>query len=288
MTDSELITLTNGEFGAGFSALDRGVAYGDGLFETARIRSGRVPLWPWHRERLIAGAQRLGMALDEERIEREKAVVLSRLSGTDGVLKLVVTRGVGGRAYQPPKRPLLSYSWQLRPGVSPVWEAGRDGVVLYECRHRLGDNPVLAGMKHLNRLEYVLARREWGDEYPEGLLSSGSGHVIEGTLSNVFVRLNDGWWTPQLDRNGVAGVMRRLVMDILGPKLNLAIQEGRITREALIGARECFVCNSVFGIWPVTGLAPGGETFSVGPQTRQLQRELEQWLTDHQDIQEVP
>ncbi|WP_439509437.1 aminodeoxychorismate lyase [Marinimicrobium koreense] len=288
MTDSEVITLTNGEFGATLSPLDRGLAYGDGLFETARVRAGQVPLWSFHRQRLIAGARRLGLVLDTGRLERERERLLARLPAADGSLKLVVTRGVGGKAYQPPKQPQISYCWQLRPGVSPVWQKGRDGVVLHECRHRLGDNPVLAGMKHLNRLEYVLARMEWDDEYPEGLLSDAAGHIIEGTLSNVFIRLEDGWWTPRLDRNGVAGVMRRLVMEVLGPQLDLVVQEGQVTREALIGAREWFVCNSVFGIWPVTGLAPGGETWTVGPQTRQLQSCFEHWLAENRNLKEVP
>ncbi len=272
MADSELITLTDGKFGAGLSPLDRGLAYGDGLFETCRIYAGRVPLWSLHRDRLVAGAARLGIPLNIERIERERQQLLDRAPGTDGALKLIVTRGPGGRAYQPPECPTVSHCWQLRPGVSERWQNGQDGVVLYECRHRLGDNPALAGMKHLNRLEYVLARMEWGDEYPEGLLSDAQERVIEGTLSNVFIRLDDGWKTPRLDRNGVAGVMRRLIIERLAPTLALNIDETDISRADLIRAHERFVCNSVFGIWPVTGLAPGGEAFVPGPQTRKLQQ----------------
>lgn len=286
MTDSELITLTNGEFGADLSALDRGLAYGDGLFETCRIYAGQIPLWRLHRERLVEGAHRLGIPLDVERIERERQRILSQAPGVDGVLKLVVTRGPGGRAYQPPATPVVSYCWQLRPGKLPAWQSGQDGVALYECRHRLGDNPALAGMKHLNRLEYVLARMEWGDDYREGLLLDAQERVIEGTLSNVFIRLDDGWWTPRLDRNGVAGVMRRLILEQLAPALAFSVGEGDITRADLVGAQERFVCNSVFGIWPVTGLAPGGESFESGPETRQLQRRLAEWLAAGNTIQE--
>lgn len=286
MTDSELIILTNGELGADLSPLDRGLAYGDGLFETCRVYAGQVPFWRLHQERLSEGALRLGIPLDLERVERERHQLLSQVPGVDGVLKLVVTRGPGGRAYQPPETPLVSYCWQLRSGISPAWQAGQEGVVLYECRHRLGDNPVLAGMKHLNRLEYVLARMEWGSDYPEGLLLDARDRVVEGTLSNVFVRLEDGWWTPRLDRNGVAGVMRRLIMEQLAPSLSLRVREGDITRADLVRARERFVCNSVFGIWPVTGLAPGGESFAPGAGTRQLQRRLIEWLAAANTIQE--
>lgn len=278
MTDSTPITLTNGEFNANLSPLDRGLAYGDGLFETVRVSVGRTPLWSLHRARLIQGAKRLDIPLDVPRIEQERAELLRRRPGVDGVLKLIVTRGCGGRAYLPPAQPLPSYSWQLRPGVLPAWAAGQQGVALYECRHRLGDNPALAGIKHLNRLEYVLARMEWGDDYPEGLLYDGREHLIEGTLSNVFVRLDGQWCTPRLDRNGVAGVMRRLVRETLLPAIGERAQERTLSRRELLSAQECFVCNSVFGIWPVIGLAPGGEQFPVGVETQRLQRKLTQFL----------
>lgn len=278
MTDSELITLTNGTFGADLSPLDRGLAYGDGLFETCRVYAGRVPLWSLHRDRLMASALKLGIPLDIEQIELQRQQILSRAPGADGVLKLLVTRGPGGRAYLPPEQPLVSYCWQLLPGARPAWQSGQNGIVLYECAHRLGDNPALAGMKHLNRLEYVLARMEWGEDYPEGLLMDVHERVIEGTLSNVFIRRQDGWRTPRLNRNGVAGVMRRLILEQLAPALELNVVEGEITRADLVGAKECFVCNSVFGIWPVIGLAGGGESFQIGPETRQLQQRLAEWL----------
>lgn len=278
-----MITLTNGVYGADLSPLDRGLAYGDGLFETCRVRTGRVPLWPLHWRRLSAGAERLGIPLDGERLEREREVVLSAAEGQSGVLKLIVTRGQGGRAYQVPAHPAPSLCWQFRPGEPASWEAGRAGVTLYQCRHRLGDNPVLAGMKHLNRLEYVLARSEWGDDYPEGLLLDAADQVIEGTLSNVFVRLEEGWRTPPLERNGVAGVMRQLLLESLAPEQGIAVSEAAINVRELMSAREWFVCNSVFGIWPVTGLAPEGDRWTVGDQTRQLQEALDSWLMGRLD-----
>lgn len=273
-----MITLTNGVFGADLSPLDRGLAYGDGLFETCRVRAGRVPLWPLHWRRLKAGAERLGIPLDGERLERERQKMLTAAEGQGGVLKLIVTRGQGGRAYQVPAHPAPSVCWQFRSGESSAWEAGCAGVTLYQCRHRLGDNPALAGMKHLNRLEYVLARSEWGDEYPEGVLLDAADRVIEGTLSNVFVRLEGGWRTPTLERNGVAGVMRRLLLESLAPRQGIAVAEAAIGIHELMSAREWFVCNSVFGIWPVIGLEPEGVQWAVGDQTRQLQRVLDSWL----------
>lgn len=281
MPDSSIITLTNGAFGADLSPLDRGLAFGDGLFETSRVRAGQVPLWSLHRRRVCSGAERLGIALDGERLEREREQLLEAASGQSGVLKLIVTRGQGGRAYQPPAHPAPSLCWQFRPGEPPGWEAGQAGVTLYQCRHRLGDNPALAGMKHLNRLEYVLARSEWGNEYPEGLLLDSEDRVVEGTLSNVFVRLDGGWRTPKLERNGVAGVMRQLLLDSLAPAQGITVTEAAISVEELMAAREWFVCNSVFGLWPVIGLAPEGAHWAVGEQTRQLQRAFNSWLENH-------
>lgn len=271
------ITLTNGEFSAPLSALDRGLAYGDGLFETCRVQAGGVPLWPWHRARLEAGARRLGIPLDLARLEEERQRLLSRAGDEEARLKLIVTRGEGGRAYRPPAHPEPSYCWQLRSSPPPDQTPAREGVVLYECRHRLGDNPALAGLKHLNRLEYVLARSEWEDDFPEGLLCDARGEVIEGTVSNVFVRLGDGWVTPPLNRNGVAGVMRRLLLEEIAPVLGWAVAQTPVSRAQLSGVREWFVCNSVFGIWPVVGLS-GGESFEVGEQTRQWQWALNDWL----------
>lgn len=279
-----MIILTNGVFGAHLSPLDRGLAYGDGLFETCRVRAGRVPLWPLHWRRLEAGAKRLGIPLDGERLERERQQLLSAGERQSGVLKLIVTRGQGGRAYQAPAHPEPSLCWQFRPGESPAWDAGRAGVALYQCRHRLGDNPALAGMKHLNRLEYVLARSEWGDDFPEGLLLDAEDRIIEGTLSNVFIRLRQGWCTPALDRNGVAGVMRQLLLESLAPAQGIVVAERSIRIQELMAAREWFVCNSVFGVWPVTALAPGLGSWAVGEQTLQLQRAFESWLADESAV----
>lgn len=274
---ASVITLTNGVVDGELSALDRGLAYGDGLFETCRVTAGRVALWPWHRERLAHGAERLGIPLDTDRLADEYAQMMRRAGARDGVLKLIVTRGLGGRAYRPPERPAPSYCWQFRPMDPPPTRYTEQGVELYECQHRLGDNPALAGLKHLNRLEYVLARSEWQDQYPEGLLCDAADRVVEGTLSNIFVRLGEQWFTPSLERNGVAGVMRRLLCEQIGPRLGWTVSHAELPREQLLEAGECFVCNSVFGIWPVVGLS-GGTRFGVGEQTRRWQRALAQWF----------
>jgi len=269
------IIAVNGALDATISPLDRGFAYGDGLFETCRVRGGDIALWPLHRSRLTRDAERLGIPLIRDELESQRRQILTSATNAghqEGVLKLIVTRGQGGRGYAPPDDPDPTLCWLFFPGVKADWEENaRRGIQLRVCRQRLQDNPLLAGLKHLNRLEYVLARSEWGSEYPEGLLLDGRDRVIEGTVSNLFVWIDGQLCTPPLERAGVAGVMRRFIRDQLAPGLGMTVLERNLELADLARARELFVCNSVFGIWPVTRLAPDGCDYPIGPVTLQLQ-----------------
>ena len=128
---------------------------------------------------------------------------------------------------------------------------------------------LLAGLKHLNRLEQVLARAEWQDTaYAEGLLCDTSGRVIEGVFSNLFLIKDGELITPDLSRCGVAGVMRA---EILQQAQSLGISQTvrDVSYAELVAADEVFVCNSLYGIWPVCALAT--HDWPVGPLTRKLQ-----------------
>ena len=168
-------------------ATDRGLQYGDGLFETLALRAGRIVLLKQHLDRLQEGCERLGMAMpDRELLRRELSAAASDQS--DAVLKLMLTRGSGGRGYRPPseakpRRILFLHPW---PSYPAAW--GEQGIRLHLCRTRLAHQPQLAGIKHLNRLEQVLARAEWdeADGFQEGLMLDLDGAVVEGTMSNVF------------------------------------------------------------------------------------------------------
>ncbi len=189
-------------------ALDRGLHYGDGLFETLRVVDGVAPLWDWHRERLLAGCARLGLpAPDDARLRRVVRAV-SR-AHRESVVKLIWTAGSGQRGYARPSAmtPRLLASarpWQPLPAA---------GLKLRWCATRLALQPALAGIKHLNRLEQVLARAEWNEDYDEGLMLDMQGRVIAATAANVFVRQGGQWLTPPLDQCGIAGVARRWMLD---------------------------------------------------------------------------
>lgn len=245
-----------------FALDDRGAAYGDGVFETMRAHGGEVPWWDAHWARLALGASRLRLPLPDESRARMQAARL--LDGRDGVLKLLVTRGSGGRGYAPPCD--ATPTWVLSRHPLPPSTTG-GGLVLRWCELRLAVQPALAGIKHCNRLEQVLARAEWNDPaIHEGLLRSAEGDVVCATAANLFVLRDGRWLTPAVDRCGIAGVCRGWAIDRLGASV-VRLDAGDVER-----AEAAFVCNAVRGILPVARL--GGRAWSPHPQVRALQQRL--------------
>lgn len=222
---------------------DRGIAYGDGLFETMRVHAGEVPWWDAHWTRLQRGARALRMALPgEERARSEAAALFADRAG--GVLKLIVTRGSGGRGYAPTH---AVPNWMLSRHPLPI-PSPRDGLSLRWCTTRLAIQPALAGVKHCNRLEQVLARAEWNDpaasdlDADEGLVCSSDDAVVGATAANVFVLHGRRWRTPAVDRCGVAGVCRDQLLPLL------EAQEARLSVADIESADAVFLCNAVRGI----------------------------------------
>lgn len=257
----------NGQPAVGVPVHDRGFAYGDGLFETIRV-TGQQPLLLNRRlQRLEAGGRRLDIPCDLEQLRTHILAFSAELG--DGVAKLILTRGDGQRGYAPPHpcvpRTLLMGS----PAPAYPREHAERGVQLYPCVTRLAEQPALAGMKHLNRLEQVLARGEWQDPaFAEGLMRDISGRVIEGVYSNIFLVSKGVLQTPSLERCGVAGVMRAEILE-RAQRAGIVTQVRDIAFEELLGADEVFVCNSLYGIWPVRQLQT--HVWPVGALTRKLQ-----------------
>ncbi len=238
--------LIDGIADADVPADDRGLAYGHGVFETLEIAAGRLPHWDRHWRRLSQGCRRLGLGLPDESTVRSEAMGLAACHER-AVLKLILTAGSGGAGYRgaeglPLRRILCVRKWPER--VVPP-----EGVALRLCETRLPFDPQLAGIKHLNRLHSVLARAEWRDEYAEGLLCDPEGHVIEGTMSNVFWVEGDTLLTPDLSRCGVAGIMRERILDWAGRQA-LPVRTEACPPVRLRGADGVFVCNSLIGVWP--------------------------------------
>ncbi|MBE0489056.1 MAG: aminodeoxychorismate lyase [Halomonas sp.] len=224
---------------------DRGAAYGDGLFETVLLRDGRPLLWEEHLSRLVRGCHALGIPMPAE---HELAAPLAEAGIGLFVFKLMLTRGSGGRGYRPPAFPETRLRWQLA-AFAPTETHWQQGVRVRHCRLRLGIQPALAGLKHLNRLENVLARAEWDDDkVAEGLLCDSDGRLVEATAMNLFWQREGRLETPRLERCGVAGTLREALRE------RLAITEVDVGPEVLDQAEAVWLGNSVQGVWPVVRL----------------------------------
>ena len=225
-------------------AADRGLNYADGVFETLRLHAGAAPLLQRHLARLRGGAQRLALPWPGEEVLRREIQHLARAGEGDGVLKIVLTRGDGGRGYAPdpaaPGRRILSRH-PLPAGLEEPLEIGL-------CRTRLGSNPALQGLKHLGRLEQVLAAREaaaagWG----EGLMLDAAGFLTEGTRHHVFWRRAGRLETPPAGMLAVEGVMRALLLESLDAAGEPGC-EATLRYDALHEIEEMVVCNAVAGV----------------------------------------
>jgi 4-amino-4-deoxychorismate lyase len=261
--------MINGEMTELLSATDRGLHYGDGLFETIAMINGTPRLWTHHMERLQRGCAVLQLPPPDPQQLHAEALTLCG-SAERAVLKLVLTRGSGGRGYRPPpqvvtQRLLFRYPW-------PDYGDPDAGIHLRLCQTPLACNPRLAGVKHLNRLEQVMARAEWDDPtIHEGLMCDLDGQVKEGTMSNLFWVAGGRLYTPDLSRCGVAGVMRAQVVG-LASELGIELNCAKIDPQGLARVDEIFLTNSLIGIWPVCRYA--GRDFPPGGVTQRLRRAL--------------
>jgi 4-amino-4-deoxychorismate lyase len=261
--------LVNGEPTRCVEVSDRGFQYGDGVFTTVPVWQG-VPLFlALHLARLEHDGRRLFLpAPDRDGLIREARILCE--SQVEGVLKIQLTRGSGGRGYRCPEPAVGTRVLSIHPPPDYPPELREDGVEARICRTRLGINPSLAGIKHMNRLEQILARAEWplGD-IREGLMLDAEGHVTEGTMTNLFLVKDGVVYTPKLDLCGVAGIMRGLAM-AAAAELGLTVEEKRIVLDDVYAADELFLTNSVIGVWPIRRLER--QNYPVGPITREIRR----------------
>lgn len=263
--------LVNGLPGSLVSVHDRGLQFGDGLFETIAVQAGTPLCLEAHLQRLEAGCKRLHIACPERTLLAREA---SRLcaAAQSGVLKIIVTRGTGGRGYQAPDT--IAANRILTLHERPVYPQSfyREGIATFVCRRHLGDVPELAGLKHLNRLEQVLLRREVAaTPYPEGVVTDRRGNVVEGTMSNLFMLKRGKLLTPDLSRAGVAGVVRGAIIQHC-EAAGITTGVRAIKPEELYQADEVFYCNSVIGIWPVRSI--GATVFDGIGKTLEIMRKL--------------
>jgi 4-amino-4-deoxychorismate lyase len=262
--------LVDGIDGALVDPLDRGLQYGDGLFETIAVLGGRPRFFDWHFERLADGASRLGISMPGLAQLREEIDYVAE--SPRAVVKVILTRGNGMRGYRPPpeaqpRRIVACAGW---PDWPPA--AATSGARLGWCRTRLGRNPALAGLKHLNRLEQVLARAEWDDAVmDEALMCDDRDDVVSATQANLFARIEGRWVTPKLDECGVAGIMRRAFRHWRREQ-GEEIAERPVARVELASASALLLTNALIGAWPIRELA--GRQIAVDP----VAMEFNAWL----------
>lgn len=277
-----LLTQINDQPGDSVPIQDRGLAYGDGLFETIRISRLRPLLADFHWRRLERGLQRLRIDLRSAQVAAYVTQLLARaeqIGCADGVIKVIVSRGEGGRGFAPPSTglPMVYLSWSRLPDY-PVAHYRR-GIELNWCQQQLASRPWLAGIKHLNCLEYVLARHELVDTgYNDGVLRDEQGRLIETTCANIFVAQGGVLLTPALGRCGIAGTMRDWIMQCALVRARGGVREVELLEPDLASVDEIFVCNSVFGVMPVSRL--GQYHWPPGPLTRAVQRQAWKLLED--------
>lgn len=224
------------------------------------VTDGKVALYQRHCQRLVRDAKRLGLPLDEKTIARRIGEE-ARLLG-DGVLKLLVSAGEGGRGYARPEliAPTLHFTHAAMPVHYAVQQ--REGIILGCATLRLAVQPALAGIKHLNRLEQVLIKRELAQQDVEDLIVlDANEHVAEATASNVFWYSDGTWFTPALERCGVHGVMREFLIDwLLRNDQELRVGDFRLSD--LIQAESALVCNALMPIIPLRAFTRDGQHIS--------------------------
>jgi 4-amino-4-deoxychorismate lyase len=255
-------TWINGRSRTTIDHRDRGLQYGDGVFETMRIRRRRIRLLDYHLQRLNEGCRRLKIDPPNAWALRRELEARAAKRG-NAVLKLIVTRGVGPRGYRPGGKERCTRIISLHPLPRTVTGSMGEPVRVRMCNTRLATS-ALAGLKTLNRLESVLARAEWRDARVwEGLMRDVEGNVVCGTMTNFFMRRGSVLMTPMLDRCGIAGVMRRWVL-VQARQLRLRPVERRLRWEDLGSAEEAFMTNAVAGVVSVALIQHGSERLELG------------------------
>jgi 4-amino-4-deoxychorismate lyase len=266
------VTVNGETIAAGISLFDRGLHFGDGLFETIACRKGTARFLELHLERLGRSCERLRINLGDLNVVRQELQATAARAG-DALLKLIVTRGDAvARGYGLSGTEVATrvvFQYPLPPENA---SAVRDGIRVRTARLRYGENEQLAGMKHLNRLEQVLARAEASaEDAAELLVYSSSGLLASGTMSNVFLVQDGRIRTPRMDRCGVSGVMRRVVLRE-SAALGMPAEETSLTADDVAHAAEIFMTNARIGIWPVRSL--DDRALPIGELTRRLQQHM--------------
>lgn len=273
--------LVNGCQADALPLSDRAIQFGDGVFRTIQCQAGQLLFWARHYRKLSADCTALGIPPPQEAILRGEITQLaSQMGWHDAVFKIIVTRGETARGYTFPADIHPNRIAQIAPLATYPDALYREGARLHLCRMQASWQPALAGIKHLNRLENILARLEWSDPaILEGVLCDRDGHVLEGTMSNILIRTGHALHTPLLDNGGVAGVMREVVLDA-AQRMGWTVHEQRISLTQMRNAERVWICNSLLGLVPVRELAD--QHWQTDPADAPFVREIAQLRKEEQ------
>lgn len=258
--------MVNGTWQDSIAVLNRGLHYADGLFETIKMQQGKPQFWQRHLRRLQHGCQALGLVCPAENSLYAELQQVSA-SWPMAVAKIILARRWQGRgyyaqrpseterivlasAYQPPTASQYATGWRLRI-----------------CQTPASINAKLAGIKHLARLEQVMARSEWQDTYDEGIMLNPFGQIIEATSANIFFIYKETLLSPDLSNSGVKGILRELVLE-QAKSLGISTVIRDIPLNEISDFSEVFICNSLIGIMPIRQI--DSYSYNVGDLTQEL------------------
>lgn len=270
--------LLNGKAGTHIPIQDRGLQYGHGLFETIAWRGNVLELWSEHMDRLCKGCARLLLPAPDTELLKTEALSLC-YSLDCATIKITITSGESGRGYLTPRpvKPNRIVSCYVSNGSQCYNQLQSIAVTI--CKTRLATPAIQPGLKHLNRLEQVLAREEWANDEPfkEGLMLDTTGNVVSGTMSNVFFVKNAQIYTNAIQQCGIQGVMRDFIIK-LAVGLGVNVISTQFKLQELLVADEIFISNSLIKIQAVEAVNSSGY-LAPGPITQKLWEQLQQQLS---------
>ena len=254
-----------------FALNDRLANYGDGVFTTMHVSEGRVGLLSRHVSRLVNDAAALGITVTATAIEDVIRTAMQQQQ--DGVLKILLGSGQGGRGYSRPEQAAVSLavSWHAVPALYETWR--QQGIALAVSPVTLAHQPLLAGLKHANRLEQVLVKRAMQTmDCDDCVVTDANTTVMEASAANLFWFKHGVWFTPDLSKAGVNGVMRQFILEHTEH-----VEVGEYHLRNLYDADAVMLTNALMQIVPVHSLvnAHSSETheYSLAP-VKALQQSL--------------
>jgi len=273
------IVLINGAKRSKTTVFNRNTQFGDGLFETCVVESKNILFWPYHLARLNKGCKKLGIDQVDESFwlsDIRNALSISRLNNC--VVKIILSRGESLRGYgfEDGIKPVRIVIVSEMPKSIPNQKLALDF-----CESGYASNPKLAGIKHCNRLEQILARADLKSD--EGIMLDGDGDVISVTQGNIFSIYANTLNTPRLEHCGIEGTRRAIILEIAS-KLGLQINVGALSVDKLMESDEVFITNSVMGIQSVTKIgdmsfSSNGETESIKSAFEEKKQSMDAWLS---------